>query len=93
LSNTIILTYTKDESSGDGTSSFIILTTELLQRAKTPIKEGSLHFDDILEGYRTSAQFSVSVIDEISFPLHKETHLTSIAATCGASKVRDNFHL
>ncbi|MCL1966048.1 MAG: thermosome subunit, partial [Candidatus Bathyarchaeota archaeon] len=78
---------TQDDMVGDGTTSAVILASELLKKAEE-LLEQNIHPTILVSGYRKAAQRAIEVIDEIAEPLDindRET-LLKVALTSTSSK-------
>ncbi len=78
---------TQDQECGDGTTTAVILTGELLKRAEGLIDQ-NIHATIISQGYRLASKKALDVLDQIAKPVHIEDHeqLKRIAYTAMASK-------
>lgn len=76
---------TQDQNVGDGTTSVILLTAELLRGAKSLLAMG-VHPAVIIQGYRKACLFAKEVIENVAVDV-KESHLVEIAKTCLSSKI------
>jgi thermosome len=78
---------TQDQEAGDGTTTAVILTGELLKRAESLIEQ-NIHPTIISQGYRLASQKALEVLDQIAQPIKIEDHamLKEIAETAMGSK-------
>ncbi len=78
---------TQDQEAGDGTTTAVVLTGELLKRAEGLIEQ-DIHPTLISQGYRLAATKAVEILDKIALPIKIEDHemLKTIATTAMASK-------
>ena len=79
---------TQDDEVGDGTTSVVILTGELLGKA-VELMDKKIHPTVIIDGYRDAQAQALKVLDEISItvkPKDKDT-LKKVAITAMASKL------
>jgi thermosome len=78
---------TQDQECGDGTTTAVVLTGELLKRAEGLIEQ-NIHPTIISQGYRLASKKALEVLDMIAKPVHIEDHeqLKRIAYTAMASK-------
>jgi chaperonin GroEL (HSP60 family) len=79
---------TQDDEVGDGTTSVVVLTGELLGKA-VELMDKKIHPTIIIDGYRDAEQQALNFLDEISInvdPKDKEV-LKKIAVTSMASKL------
>jgi thermosome len=79
---------TQDDEVGDGTTSVVILTGELLGKA-VELMDKKIHPTVIIDGYRDAQEQALKVLDEISItvkPKDKDT-LKKVAITAMASKL------
>jgi archaeal chaperonin len=78
---------TQDQECGDGTTTAVVLTGELLKRAESLIEQ-NIHPTIISQGYRMASKKALEVLDVIAKPVHIEDHdqLKRIAFTAMASK-------
>ena len=82
---------TVDSEVGDGTTSSVVLTGALLERAGELIEKG-VHPMVIVNGYSSAAKKAQKILDEISVGVEPEDRamLTKIARTSMASKMISN---
>jgi thermosome len=73
---------TQDQEAGDGTTTAVILTGELLKQAES-LLEADVHPTVIARGYKLAADRAISVLKEIAFPVKPEDKelLKAIART------------
>merc|ERR1712012_682838 len=79
----------QDDSTGDGTTSTVLLIGEFLKQADLYISEG-LHPRIITEGFDKAKEKALEVLDEMKIPItdaEKQSILTSIASTSLSTKV------
>src|SRR5271155_3373996 len=78
---------TQDQEAGDGTTTAVVLTGELLKRAETLIEQ-NIHPTIISQGYRLASTKALSILHAISQPVSIADRelLTRIAVTSMASK-------
>jgi thermosome len=78
---------TQDQEAGDGTTTAVVLTGELLKKAESLIEQ-NVHPTVITQGYRLAAQKALQVLDQISEPVRIEDTemLRQIGFTAMASK-------
>ncbi|HTT35556.1 MAG TPA: thermosome subunit beta [Thermoplasmata archaeon] len=78
---------TQDQECGDGTTTAVVLTGELLKRAESLIEQ-NIHPTIISQGYRLAAQKALEVLDSIATPVKPDDQATlrRIATTAMASK-------
>ena len=78
---------TQDQEAGDGTTTAVILTGELLKRAESLIEQ-NIHPTIISQGYRLASQKALEVLDQIAQSIKIEDHamLKEIAETAMGSK-------
>ena len=78
---------TQDQEAGDGTTTAVILTGELLKRAESLIEQ-NIHPTIISQGYRLASQKALEMLDQIAQPIKIEDHamLKDIAETAMGSK-------
>ena len=79
---------TQDSEVGDGTTTSVILTGELLKRAKK-LLEQKIHPTVITEGFRKAADKAVEILDNISIKsgIDDKEGLKNAAMTCMGSKI------
>jgi thermosome len=78
---------TQDQEAGDGTTTAVVLTGELLKRAEGLIEQ-NIHPTIISQGYRLASKKALEVLDSISSGVKIDDHetLKRIAVTAMASK-------
>lgn len=78
----------QDEEVGDGTTSVIILSGEILA-ATLPFLEKKVHPTIIINGYRRALQDALKVLDEISRPVdvHDDKQMLALIATSVGTKI------
>jgi chaperonin GroEL (HSP60 family) len=64
---------TQDQECGDGTTTAVILTGELLKRAEGLIDQ-NIHPTIISQGYRLASKKALEVLHQIAKPVHIEDH-------------------
>ena len=79
---------TQDDEVGDGTTSAVVLTGELLSKAEK-LLEMNLHPTKIVEGYRKAANKALETLEKIALPVEHEDKnaLKKVAMTSLASKL------
>ncbi|MFX1452966.1 MAG: thermosome subunit beta, partial [Promethearchaeota archaeon] len=79
---------TQDSEVGDGTTTSVILTGELLKRAKK-LLEQKIHPTVITEGFRKAAEKAVEILDKMSIKsgIDDKEGLKNAAMTCMGSKI------
>jgi thermosome len=79
---------TQDSEVGDGTTTSVILTGELLKRAKK-LLEQKIHPTVITEGFRKAAEKAVQILDNMSIKsgIDDKEGLKNAAMTCMGSKI------
>ena len=77
----------QDQECGDGTTTAVILTGELLKNART-LLEKHIHPTVINEGYKLAADKAIEILTNISLPLkeHDSERLHQISITAMSSK-------
>jgi thermosome len=78
---------TQDQECGDGTTTAVVLASELLKRAEA-LTEQNIHPTVISQGYRLASQKALETLKSISDPVAMTDHATlaKIAKTAMASK-------
>ena len=78
---------TQDQEAGDGTTTAVVLTGELLKRAEGLIEQ-NIHPTIISQGYRLASQKALEILEKVAQPIKIEDHamLKEIADTAMASK-------
>lgn len=78
---------TQDQEAGDGTTTAVVLTGELLKRAETLIEQ-NIHPTIISQGYRLASAKALDILDSVAQTIKIEDHamLKEIADTAMASK-------
>ncbi|MEM3626830.1 MAG: thermosome subunit beta [Candidatus Bathyarchaeia archaeon] len=78
---------TQDDMVGDGTTTAVVLASELLKKAEELLDQ-NIHPTVIVSGYRKAAQKAMEIIDKISTPVDIEDRetLRKVALTSMASK-------
>ncbi|NNN17422.1 MAG: thermosome subunit, partial [Thermoplasmata archaeon] len=78
---------TQDQEAGDGTTTAVVLTGELLKRAEGLIEQ-DIHPTLISQGYRLASTKALEILGQIGQPIKIEDHdlLATIAMTAMASK-------
>jgi archaeal chaperonin len=79
---------TQDNEAGDGTTSAVIISGELLSRAEELIQK-NIHPTIIIDGYKKAAEKALEVLEKIALPvdLEKTDFLKKAAVTSMASKI------
>jgi archaeal chaperonin len=79
---------TQDNEAGDGTTSAVIISGELLSRAEELIQK-NIHPTIIVDGYKKAAEKALEVLEKIAIPvdLSKSDFLKKAAITSMASKI------
>jgi chaperonin GroEL (HSP60 family) len=83
---------TQDDEVGDGTTSVVVLTGELLGKA-VELMDKKIHPTVIIDGYRDAQEQALKILDEISIevdPMDKES-LKKVAVTSMASKLVSGY--
>jgi thermosome len=83
---------TQDDEVGDGTTSVVVLTGELLGKA-VELMDKKIHPTVIIDGYRDAQMQALKILDEISIkvdPQDKET-LKKVSVTSMASKLVSGY--
>jgi thermosome len=87
---------TQDEEVGDGTTTAVIVTGELLGKAEKLIDK-QVHPTIIVDGYRKAAEKALETLEEIAIPVKptEKDYLKKVAITSMASKmvVGNRIHL
>jgi thermosome len=78
---------TQDDMVGDGTTTAVVLTGELLKKAEELLDQ-NVHPTIVVSGYRKAAQKAMEILDKISIPVNIEDRQTlrKVAITSMASK-------
>jgi thermosome len=78
---------TQDDMVGDGTTTAVVLASELLKRAEELLDQ-NIHPTIIVSGYRKAAQKAMEIINKIAMPIDIEDRetLRKVALTSMASK-------
>jgi len=79
---------TQDKETGDGTTSAVIISGELLSRAEELIDK-NIHPTVIIDGYRKAADKALETLDKIAIPIDLKSHdyLKKAASTSMGSKL------
>jgi thermosome len=79
---------TQDKEAGDGTTSAVIIASELLSRAEELIDK-NIHPTVIIDGYRKAADKALETLEKIAIPIDLKSHdyLKKVAATSMGSKI------
>ncbi len=79
---------TQDNEAGDGTTTAVILSGELLSKAEELIGK-NIHPTIIIDGYKKAAEKALEILEKIAIPvdLNSKEHLKKAAMTCMASKL------
>jgi archaeal chaperonin len=79
---------TQDNEAGDGTTTAVIISGELLNRAQELI-EKSVHPTIIIDGYRKASEKALEILEKIAIPvdLNSQDYLKKAAMTSMASKL------
>jgi thermosome len=79
---------TQDDEVGDGTTSVVVLTGELLGKA-VELMDKKIHPTVIIDGYRDAQEQALKVLDEISIKVESKDRATlkKVAVTSMASKL------
>ncbi|MBS7616569.1 TCP-1/cpn60 chaperonin family protein [Candidatus Bathyarchaeota archaeon] len=79
---------TQDNEAGDGTTTAVVLSGELLNKAEELINK-NIHPTIIIDGYKKAAEKALEVVEKIAIPvnLNSQEHLKKAAMTCMASKL------
>src|SRR5438552_17217186 len=59
---------TQDNEVGDGTTTAVILSGELLQKAEK-LLDKDVHPTVIVDGYKKAAEKAIEILDKLSFPV------------------------
>ncbi|GAQ89285.1 TCP-1/cpn60 chaperonin family protein [Klebsormidium nitens] len=88
----IELSRTQDEQVGDGTTSVIILSGEMLHVAE-PLLEKNFHPTVICRGYLKALDDAIATIDRISFPIdtNDRQQMINIIQSCIGTKFTNRF--
>ncbi len=87
---------TQDNEVGDGTTTAVLLSGELLDRAEKLLDQ-NVHPTVVVDGYKKAAEKAIEVLDKISIPIQEKDDetLRQIAATAmyskGIAAARDLF--
>jgi thermosome len=78
---------TQDDMVGDGTTTAVVLASELLKKAEELLDQ-NIHPTIIVSGYRKAAQKAVEVVNKVSIPVNIEDRkiLKQVALTSMSSK-------
>src|SRR5208282_4188163 len=78
---------TQDQEAGDGTTTAVVLSGELLKRAETLVEQ-NIHPTIISQGYRLASAKALEILQEVSHPVTIADHdtLKQIAVTSMSSK-------
>jgi thermosome len=78
---------TQDDMVGDGTTTAVVLASELLKKAEELLDQ-NIHPTIIVSGYRKAAQKAIEVVNKISMPVNIEDRkiLKQVALTSMSSK-------
>jgi thermosome len=79
---------TQDNEAGDGTTTAVIISGELLNKAQELI-EKSVHPTIIIDGYKKAAEKALEVMEKIAIPVNLESQdqIKKVAMTSMASKL------
>ena len=79
---------TQDKETGDGTTSAVIISGDLLSRAEELIDK-NIHPTVIIDGYRKAADKALETLDKIAIPIDLKSHdyLKKAASTSMGSKL------
>lgn len=79
---------TQDNEAGDGTTSAVIISGELLNKAEE-LMEKNVHPTIIIDGYKKAAEKALETLEKIAIPvdLKKKEYLKKAAVTSMASKI------
>jgi len=79
---------TQDNEAGDGTTTAVIISGELLNKAQELI-EKNVHPTIIIDGYRKAAEKALEILEKIAIPvdLNSQDYLKKAAMTSMASKL------
>merc|ERR1711973_618820 len=83
----------QDDTTGDGTTSTVLLIGEFLKQAELYINEG-LHPRIITEGFDKAKEKALEILDNMKIPItpeEKQNILTSIAATSLGTKIHPDL--
>jgi thermosome len=79
---------TQDNEAGDGTTTAVILSGELLSKAEELIGK-NIHPTIIIDGYKKAAEKALETLEKIAIPvdLNSKEYMKKAAMTCMASKL------
>jgi thermosome len=79
---------TQDNEAGDGTTTAVILSGELLSKAEELIGK-NIHPTIIIDGYKKAAEKALETLEKIAIPvdLNSKEYIKKAAMTCMASKL------
>jgi thermosome len=79
---------TQDNEAGDGTTTAVIISGELLNRAQALIEKG-VHPTIIIDGYRKASEKALEILEKIAIQvdLNSQDYLKKVAMTSMASKL------
>lgn len=79
-------------SAGDGTTSAVVFTGSLLEKAENLIENG-VHATVIVKGYRLAAEKAVEILENLAIPAGKEDRklLTQVAKTSITGKASEKY--
>lgn len=79
---------TQDNEAGDGTTTAVIISGELLNRAQELIEKG-VHPTIIIDGYRKASEKALEILEKIAIQvdLNSQDYLKKVAVTAMASKL------
>ena len=83
---------TQDKETGDGTTSAVIISGELLSRAEELVDK-NIHPTVIIDGYRKAADKALETLEKIAIPIDIKSHdfLRKAATTSMASKLVSEY--
>lgn len=81
-----------ESSAGDGTTSSVVFTGALLEKAEALIENG-VHAASVIKGYRQAAEKAVEVLEELAFPVGVEERelLVKVAETSVTGKASEKY--
>lgn len=81
-----------ESSAGDGTTSSVVFTGALLEKAEALIENG-VHAANVVKGYRLAAEKAVEILEELAIPVKAEDRelLVKIAETSVTGKASEKY--
>jgi len=79
---------TQDNETGDGTTTAVIISGELLNKAQELVKK-SVHPTIIIDGYKKASEQALKILEKIAIKvdLNSQTYMKKVAVTSMASKL------